>query len=176
MGEDGTATASPEATLRTLYGRYAGPLLGYAQRATGSREVAEDIVQETLLRAWRHADRYEAERGSMDTWLFTIARNLVIDHHRRRAARPRSVAQVEDHEPVETDEALERAVEAWQVATALRRLSEDHRAAIVETYYRGASVAQAAERLGVPEGTVKSRLHYGLRNLRLVLEEIGVIG
>lgn len=176
MSEDLTLATSPERAVRTLYSRYGGPLLAYAQRATGSRDVAEDILQETLLRAWRHADRYDADRGSLETWLFTIARNLVIDHHRRRAARPRGVAQIEDHEPVETDEALDRAVEAWQVGGALRRLSEDHRAAIVETYYRGASIAQAAERLGVPEGTVKSRLHYGLRNLRLALEEIGVIG
>lgn len=162
--------------MRALHAQYAGPLFTFAVRSVGDREAAEEIVQDTLLRAWRSADRYDPQKGSMDTWVFTICRNLVIDHHRRRGARPRVVADLEDvgHPAVEHDE-LDRAVESWQVSRGLQALTEDHRRVILETYYRGASVAEAADRLGVPEGTVKSRLYYALRNLRLALEEIGVV-
>jgi RNA polymerase sigma-70 factor (ECF subfamily) len=70
---------------------------------------------------------------------------------------------------------VDRALEAWQMAEALRRLSPEHRTVIVETYYGARSVASTAARLGIPEGTVKSRLYYGLRALRLVLEELEVV-
>ncbi len=160
-----------------LHADYAGPLFTFALRSVGDRETAEEIVQDTLVRAWRNADRYDPGKGSVDTWLFTICRNLVIDHHRRRGARPRVVATIEDvGDPAAPHEELDRALESWQVAQALRLLSDDHRRVIVESYYRGASVAETADRLGIPEGTVKSRLYYGLRNLRLALEEIGAVG
>lgn len=163
--------------MRALHADYAGPLFTFALRSVGDPEVAEEIVQDTLVRAWRNADRYDPEKGSLDTWMFTICRNLVIDHHRRRSARPRTVATIDEvGEPAAEHEELDRALESWQVARALRELSDDHRRVIIESYYRGASVAEAAERLGIPEGTVKSRLYYGLRNLRLVLEEMGALG
>lgn len=160
-----------------MHDDYAGPLFTFALRSVGDREAAEEIVQDTLLRAWRNADRYDPAKGSLDTWVFTICRNLVIDHHRRQGARPRVVATIDEvgHPSVVHDE-LDRALESWQVARGLRSLSDDHRRVIVETYYRGASVAEAADHLGIPEGTVKSRLYYALRNLRLALEEIGAVG
>jgi RNA polymerase sigma-70 factor, ECF subfamily len=129
-----------------------------------------------LVRAWRAADRFDPSRGSMSTWLYAIARNLVIDQHRRHQRDPELMAGEPEGLPDDDASSLERALEAWQVADALARLSEEHRAAIIETYYRGASISQAARSLGVPPGTVKSRLHYGLRSLRLVLEERGVVG
>jgi RNA polymerase sigma-70 factor, ECF subfamily len=170
----------PASWVRSVHAQHAGALFVFAYRATGDRGVAEEIVQDTLVRAWQHADRFDPAQGSLGTWLFAIARNLVVDAHRRRSARPQAVASLDDeaaqlHAPVEAGQ-LDRAMEAWQVADALQRLTPDHRAAIVETYYRGASIAEAAATLGVPEGTVKSRLYYGLRSLRLVLEEMGVIG
>jgi len=106
--------------------------------------------------------------------LFTTARHLAIDAWRRRTSRVGEVVTDDLPEPPpEVDEA-DRAVEAWTVAEALGRLSPAHRDVLVECFYQGRSVAEAAVRLGVPPGTVKSRTHYALRSLRLVLEEMGV--
>jgi RNA polymerase sigma-70 factor, ECF subfamily len=163
-----------EPLLRDLSGAYSGPLFSYALRATGDRQRAEDLVQETLARAWERADRFDPARGSAGAWLFTIARNLMIDGWRADAARPRSTPLGETDVPLGVDE-VDRALEAWQMTEALRQLSPEHRAVIVETYYGARSVAATASRLGIPEGTVKSRLFYGLRALRLVLEEQEVV-
>ena len=165
--------------IRAIHAAYGSALFAFAYRGVGDRQAAEEIVQDTLVRAWRHADRFDAERASMRTWLFSIAHNLVVDHHRRRGARPQTVAPVEtiaDAPAYATPDAIDRAMEAWQVAEALDRLSPAHREVVVETYYRGSSVAEASQRLGIPQGTVKSRLYYGLRALRLALEELGVVG
>ena len=161
--------------IRTLHAAHAGPLFAFALRATGDRQVAEEIVQDTFVRAWKAADRFDPTRGDERTWLFTIARNLVTDHYRRKAVRP--VSPVDDdrlEQPVGEPD-LDRAFESWQMAQALTRLSEEHRTAILEIHLRGASVAETAARLGIPPGTVKSRVYYGLRALRLVLEEMGVV-
>ncbi len=173
-------------SLAELQQEFTGPLHAFALRRLGDRRAAEEVVQDTLLRAWRHADRFDPARGSEAAWLFGIAGNLVIDRLRRRGTRP-----VVDGTPVD-DDALARAVaatgqvpddaevdrilETWQLADALATLSDDHRAAIVLCHHRGHSVAEAAGLLGVPEGTVKSRVYYGLRALRLRLEEQGVMG
>lgn len=162
--------------VQALHAAHAGPILAFVLRATGDRQAAEEIVQDTFVRAWRAADRFDPERGDVRTWLFAIARNLVVDHHRRRSARPVSPAPDERLDgPSPTSSDIERAVETWQVADALHQLSDAHRAAIVEVHLRGASIADAAEQLGVPAGTVKSRLYYGLRALRLALEETGAV-
>lgn len=163
-------------TIEELQASFSGPLYLYALRRLGDRQAAEEVVQDTLLAAWRHADRYDADRGSVATWLFSIARNLTIDRGRRRAARPRLVAATVDRpdHTVETD--AERALEAWQVSEAIASLSHEHREAIVQVHYLGYTVREAAARLEVPEGTVKSRLYYGVRALRLRLEELGVVG
>lgn len=162
-------------TIEDLQAAYAGPLFVYALRRLGDRGAAEEVVQDTLVKAWQAADRYDPARGTHAAWLFTIARNLVTDRHRRAAARPRSAAaKAEDAEPL-TDGDVDRAIEAWQLADALTRLSPEHREAIVLIHYQGYSVADAATRLGVPAGTVKSRVYYGLRALRLQLEEAGVV-
>jgi RNA polymerase sigma-70 factor, ECF subfamily len=162
-------------TIEDLQAAYAGPLFVYALRRLGDRGTAEEVVQDTLVQAWRAADRYDPARGSHAAWLFTIARNLVIDRHRRAAARPRPAAYASgDPEPL-TDGEVDRAIEAWQLADGLARLSAEHREAIVLIHYQGYSVADAAARLGVPPGTVKSRVYYGLRALRLQLEESGVV-
>ena len=163
-----------EPLLRDLCSAYSGPLFSYAFRATGDRQRAEDLVQETLARAWERADRFDPARGSAGAWLFTIARNLLIDGWRADAARPRLAPLGDTDVALGVDE-VDRALEAWQMAEALRRLSPEHRAVIVETYYGARSVAATADRLGIPEGTVKSRLYYGLRALRLVLEELEVV-
>lgn len=163
-----------DAALRLLYEQHAAPLLGYALRLTsGDRGRAEDIVQETLLRAWRHPQALDPERGPVRSWLFTVARNVAVDAHRARRARPVEVGDDALAVVPAVDE-VEQALDRWLVADALATLSPDHRAVVVETYYRGRSVAEAAAVLGVPQGTVKSRTFYALRALRLALQERGV--
>ena len=159
--------------MKQLHDEHAAALWGYCLQLTGHDHArAEDVVQETMLRAWRHVATLDQSRGSVRSWLFTVARNLVIDDWRsRRAHREVPVADVP--ETLEQDR-TDHLLQAWLVAEALSRLSAEHRAVLLECYYRGRPVAEAARVLGVPEGTVKSRTHYALRALRLALEEMGV--
>ena len=162
--------------LRALHAQHAPALHAFALQATHDPQAAEEIVQDTFVRAWRAMDRFDATRGDMRTWLFAITRNLVIDHHRRGAARPSTpvpAEQLDRPDPAVPD--IDRAMEVWQVTEALAKLTPEHREAITLIHLRGASVAQAAEQLGVPPGTVKSRVYYGLRALRLALEETGAV-
>lgn len=160
--------------LRALHAEHGNALYAHALRLNGGdRQRAEDLVQETLLRAWQHPEALDPTRGSVRAWLFTTARNLSIDNWRRRSARVGEViTDVPPERPIadETD----RAVDSWIVSEALARLSAQHREVLVECYYQGRSVNEAANRLGVPPGTVKSRTYYALRSLKLVLEELGV--
>ena len=173
-GEPGRATVADEALLRTLWAEHGGPLLAYATRLTGGdRQRAEDIVQETLLRAWRHPEALRADRGSPRPWLCTVARNIAVDAHRSRQARPPEVGP-DALSVVAVPDDADRVLESWIVADALRTLSAEHRDVIVETYFRGKSVAEAAATLRIPAGTVKSRTYYALRALRLALTERGV--
>jgi RNA polymerase sigma-70 factor (ECF subfamily) len=165
-----------EESLRALYDQHAPVLLAYAMRLTdGDRARAEDIVQETLVRAWRHLDRLDERAGPVRPWLFTVAQRLAIDAHRARLARPPEVGAAPLVNMPGLDE-LENALNRIVIVDALDSLSREHRAVIVETYYRGRSVAEAARVLGVPEGTVKSRCYYALRALKLALAERGVTG
>jgi RNA polymerase sigma-70 factor (ECF subfamily) len=158
-----------ERDVREAYAAHSGELFGFAVRSLGDAGLAEEAVQETFVRAWRAGERFDPEVGSLRTWLFAILRNVVIDLGRARAVRP-SVAQGGIEQSVEP---LEQALLSWQVEEAMRRIGEDHRHVLVETHYRGRPYAEVAEELGVPEGTVKSRVYYGLRALRVVLEEMG---
>ena len=165
---------SATALMQQLHDEHAAALWGYCLRLTGhDRARAEDVVQETLLRAWRNHDRLDESRGSVRSWLFTVARNIVIDEWRtRRVQSELSVADVPEGRA--QGDHTDQLLMSWVVADAVLTLSPDHRAVLLECYYRGASVAQAAHRLGIPEGTVKSRTHYALRALRLALQEMGV--
>jgi RNA polymerase sigma-70 factor, ECF subfamily len=158
-----------ERDVREAYAAHAGELYGFAVRSLGDSGLAEEAVQETFLRAWRAGERFDPQIGSLRTWLFAILRNVVIDLGRARAARPR----VADGGIEPSVEPLGEALLAWQVEEAMRQIGEQHRRVLVETYYRGRPYAEVAEELGVPEGTVKSRVYYGLRALRVVLEEMG---
>lgn len=168
-----TAGADGDALLRALVDEHGRALLGYATRLTGDRGLAEDVVQETLLRAWRHAGALDPARGPLRPWLFTVARNVVVDVMRARRVRPWEVGDSALALVPAADD-VERAVETWAVEEALAGLSQEHRSVLIETYYRGSSVAEAADRLGIPPGTVKSRAFYALRELRLRLQENGV--
>jgi RNA polymerase sigma-70 factor (ECF subfamily) len=163
--------------LRVLQDEHGQALFAHAVRLSGGdRQRAEDLVQETMLRAWRYPQALDPERGAVRSWLFTTARNLSIDAWRRRSARVGEVITDMIPEPPPSADEADRAVEAWTVAEALGRLSQTHREVLVECFYQGRSVAEASARLGVPPGTVKSRTHYALRSLRMVLDEMGVTG
>jgi RNA polymerase sigma-70 factor (ECF subfamily) len=166
--------SSREKSLRALYDGHAAVLMAYALRLTnGDRTRAEDIVQETLLRAWRNLEVLDDDVRPVRPWLFTVAQRLAIDAHRARHARPPEVGDAALAAVPSLDE-LEPALDRIVVADALQALSQEHRAVIVETYYRGRSVAEAATVLGIPVGTVKSRCYYALRALKLALAERGV--
>jgi RNA polymerase sigma-70 factor, ECF subfamily len=171
LRRDGTGEA-----LRALYRAYAGELLGFALNALGDRETAEEIVQETFTRAWRHADRYDPARGSVRTWLYQIARHAIIDTRRRASARPVVArgGEAGGLEDLAGGPSIDQAMLGWQVAAALDRLTPEHRQIIRLAHVRGMSVREIAQVVGLPEGTVKSRTWYALRSLRLVLEEMGV--
>lgn len=158
--------------MRAVYAEHGAALLGYALRLTGERGHAEDLVQETVLRAWRHADQLVADGRPLRPWLFTVLANVAADHRRAGRSRPVEVSG-ELLTALPAADELDRALQAWQVSDALAGLSPEHRAVLLETYYRGRTVAEAATVLGIPPGTVKSRSYYALRALRLALEESG---
>jgi RNA polymerase sigma-70 factor (ECF subfamily) len=164
---------SETALMQVLFDEHAAALWRYAMRLTGDRARAEDVVQETLLRAWQHPEAVEDRERSARAWLFTVARNMIIDE--RRSARFRNETNTldgapEDTAPNEVDSALDRLL----IGDAMAQLSADHLAVIRRSYYLGWSTAQIAADLDIAEGTVKSRLHYAVRALRLTLQEMGV--
>jgi RNA polymerase sigma-70 factor, ECF subfamily len=161
-----------ESDIRDAYRAYSGELFGFATRSLRDRGLAEEAVQETFLRAWRAGERFDPDLGSVRTWLFAILRNVVIDLSRRRSVRIGPAPLTED--PVdESSEPLEDAMLSWQVEEGLRRIGPQHREILIEAYYRERPYAELAVEFGIPEGTVKSRVYYGLRALRNALEELG---
>src|SRR3954451_7510714 len=125
--------------LRELYRRYAPELFGFATSALGDRELAEEVVQDVFAQLWRHANGYDKRRASVRTWLYAIARNRIVDAHRRAAARPRRADEHEDSldSAAEIDAALDQAVLRWQIIVALARLSPAHREVIRLAHYGG---------------------------------------
>jgi RNA polymerase sigma-70 factor (ECF subfamily) len=163
------------ALMRELYDEHAAVLWRYAVRLTGDRAHAQDVVQDTLLRAWQHPEVTDDHDRSARAWLFTVARNMIIDD--RRSARFRNVVGSLDEEgapeqstPDEVNATLDRLL----IADAMAQLSTEHRAVIERSYYRGWTTGQIATDLDIAEGTVKSRLHYAVRALRLALQDNGV--
>lgn len=173
----GSVAGAPDddALLRALHDQHAAALSSYVVGLTGGdRGRAQDVVQETLLRAWRNPEVLAQTRGSVRGWLYTVARRIVIDEWRTGRHRLEVVSEQLPERPDPAADIAERTVDRQIVLAALRTLSPAHRAVVVECYLRAATVAEAAETLGIPVGTVKSRLHYALHALRLAVTELGV--
>ncbi|WP_280264257.1 sigma-70 family RNA polymerase sigma factor [Nocardia wallacei] len=158
--------------LRALYDQHAPALWRYTYSLVGDSGRAEDIVQETLLRAWQRPQVLDQSTASARAWLFTVARNMVVDEY--RSARHRREFRTDNPPEQPTPDQADRTLDGWLIADALARLSVDHREVIVRAYYRGLSTHQIAAELAIPEGTVKSRMHYGMRAMRTALRDMGV--
>lgn len=161
-----------EELMTELYDEHAAALHAFVLRYVDDPAQADDVVQETLLRAWRRVDRIDAEHGSPRAYLMTVARNVLTDQWRARRSRPQAlVAEVPElPTPADVDTALER----WLVEDALSRLTEEHRGVIRALFYEGRTVEETAELLEIPAGTVKSRSYYAVRALRAAFDEMGV--
>jgi RNA polymerase sigma-70 factor, ECF subfamily len=157
--------------LRALYDEHGAALWSYATGLLhGDRVRAQDVVQETLLRAWRNPAAL-AEAGTSRGWLYTVARRIVIDDWRAARRHPETVTDQLPEQAISdaTDQALDRQL----VLAALKTLSKEHREVLLLCYFQGRSGGEAAEALGVPPGTIKSRTHYALHALRSAIIDMG---
>ncbi len=163
-----------EEAVAQIYRDHAPLLRRLVLRATGDPQQAEDIVQEVILRVWRQAPPTTHLRA----YLTQSARNLVIDDYRAAQRRPQKAGGTSEEYPIDhvvrAPEDIDRALDQLLMNEALSHLSSQHRDVVVALHYQRLTVAEAAERLDVPEGTVKSRAYYALRHLRTVLDEMGV--
>ncbi|MDT5014386.1 MAG: polymerase sigma-70 factor, subfamily [Mycobacterium sp.] len=164
-----------EATFNGFYDEHAAALFRYARRLTGDAARAQDVVQETLIRAWQHPEVASDSERSARSWLFTVARHMIIDESRTLRFR-REVSTPDDADAVERacPDGVNDALDRMLIGEALARLTSQHRAVIQRSYIQGWTTAQIAADLGIADGTVKSRLHYALRALRHALREMGV--
>jgi RNA polymerase sigma-70 factor (ECF subfamily) len=166
--------ADDEAVIAALYHEYHRPLLSLIVRQTGGdRQWAEDVVQETMVRAWRSLDHLDTEADSLLPWLATVARRIVIDDRRRRGARPPEAGE-DALQTLQSADGTDDMLRDLVMTEALKELTPAHREVLNETILRDRTVNEAAEALGIPVGTVKSRVYYAVRALRVVLEEKGV--
>lgn len=154
--------------------RYSGPLFGFGLRLLGDRGMAEELVQDTVVRLWRSADRYDPARGSVRTFVYAIARNVAADLRRRCASRPLDTHEDETTAHPPTEEPHDKLVLGLEVRAAMTGLSDKHREALELSYDEDLTQSQIAERLGVPLGTVKTRTFHALRALKDELARRGI--
>jgi RNA polymerase sigma-70 factor (ECF subfamily) len=157
-----------DAAIRGLYEQNARFVLTYVTSLLGDRHLAEDVLQETMLRAWRNCEHFSAEKGSVRGWLIRVAHNIAMDKLRMRRSRPIEVAEASGPEPRVGDHA-ETVITAVHLREAMAKLSPGHRDVLVQVYLNGLTAGEAAAVLRIPEGTVFSRAYYGLRMLRRAL-------
>ncbi|MGF7235477.1 MAG: sigma-70 family RNA polymerase sigma factor [Frankia sp.] len=163
--------------VAAVYAEHGPAVFGYCLRLLGDRHLAQDAVQEVMIRMIRHPEVMDGDRGPIRPWLMTVARNVVIDSVRSRRSRPVEITGA----PGETvmaavpdavsDAEIDRMLDSWQISEALRQLTPEHRAVLVHMYYLDRSVLETSRALGVPAGTVKSRTYYAMRSLRQVLRD-----
>jgi RNA polymerase sigma-70 factor (ECF subfamily) len=150
-----------------LYRLHARPLFRYLLRLTlGDRREAEDYLQDTFLRTWRWLQEHTVDPQVMRPWLYTVARRIVIDGVRAKQARPTEVSAADLNLLSRPDNDIEKLIQVHALRSAMLSLSPEHRATLIEIFYHERTAKQAAEILGVPEGTVKSRAYYAVQALR----------
>lgn len=178
VGRPVVAGLADEDQVHAAYLLHGPEIYRFVLRGLDDAGAAQDVTQETFLKAWRHADKYDPELASLRSWLFGIARNTMIDHARAAAVRPWQARLLDPPAAQEAGEHVpdptEQLLGAWLVEEALRRISEQHRVAIVETHLRERPHDEVAAELGIPVGTLRSRVFYGLKSLRTVMDEMGV--
>jgi len=168
--------------VRRAYAAHGSEMYRFALRSLGDPGAAQDAVQETFLRAWRASDRFDPQVASLRGWLFAILRNVVVDTFRAERSRPRlrAVDSTRDDgfatwaDRSAGSDSSEHVLRSWVVEEALRRIGVDHRDAIVQTYLLDRSYDEVATEMGIPTSTLRSRVFYGLKALRVVLEEMEV--
>ncbi len=157
----------PDEAVRDLYEAHGSVILSFLIRLThGDRHRAEDMLQETLIRAWRHPEARTATGEWSRAWLFTVARRIAIDHARSVRTRPAELNDERLAERPEPDDRFESLMDRNEVHAAIEALPERLRSVLIEIYFLDHTVTEAAQVLGVPSGTVKSRTFYALRALR----------
>lgn len=163
--------------INELYDRYARPLYGLGMRLLGDQGLAEEMVQDTFVRLWRSAPRFDPGQASVKTYIYTLARRAAIDLQRRPASRPVAGADLEEVDQGATGpsdptaDQFDQLVSGLEIRAALETLKANHRQVLELYYLEDLPQAQIAERLGIPVGTVKTRTYYALRQLKLELEE-----
>jgi RNA polymerase sigma-70 factor, ECF subfamily len=165
-----SARHSADEMLAALYADHGSDLRRFAEHLTGDPGRAEDIVQETMLRAWRHHDRVGDRTGAQRAWLYTIARHLAIDQHRARQVRPAEAAGVTVLVGRAAPDQIEAAITQWDLASALAGLRPRDRDLLTARYLRDRSIHDMATDLNVPAGTIKSRLSAARSALRRTLQ------
>lgn len=168
---DASPKARKEHLLHVLVADHGKALLAYAEKLLSDHHLAEDIVQETLIRAWNHTERLYSTEGSVRGWLLTVTRNLVIDRLRSASSRYETVG-TDNQDTTQRDHA-DAVLASVEAIALLRMLSVEHREVLVHTYLCGRTVQETARILGIPAGTVKSRQHYALSNLRATVRARG---
>lgn len=168
--------AGDQSALAALYDRYSGIAYGLALRITGDATAAEDVVQEAFVSVWKQAPRFDASRGQVRSWLLTIVHHRAVDVVRRRSSRPEralpdDASQIADHDAPPAV-AAEMAMDARAVREAVRQIPEDQRRTVEMAYFEGLTHVEIAERMGVPLGTVKSRLRIALEKMREYLRPL----
>jgi RNA polymerase sigma-70 factor (ECF subfamily) len=158
-----------EDAVESIYREHGPALRRFVLSASRDPQFAEDVVQETVLRVWQHAPDIS---GSLRSYLYRTARNIMIDNYRRARRHPELLEGTPDS--AEAMEKVDDLLNRVLVEEALLRLSKEHREVLVALHYRRFTVNEAAARLNIPSGTVKSRAYYAVRALRSILDEMGV--
>jgi RNA polymerase sigma-70 factor (ECF subfamily) len=168
---NGCAGLCTDDGLAAAHRAYRGRLLARARLVVVDPDLAEEAVQEAFLRAWRSCPAFDPAVGSPLTWLLAITRNVAIDLARARGRRPHLLAASTEQDVAPDGISATDLVDLrTQLRDALTGIGPEQRSAIVETILRDRAPADVAAELGIPAGTVRSRVHYGLRQLRGLLE------
>jgi len=167
------AAGDPGAAER-LYDLYSSRIFGLGLVMLGNEAAAEDLVQDTMVKVWRNAERYDPARGSLDTWILLMARNLAIDSLRRRVLDARMIEKTKPRDEADPTAGPDAIAETTDMVERARRamasLSDGQRAALELAYFGGKTSAEVAELEGIPLGTAKTRIRTALLKLRESLE------